>query len=47
MLQRDHVVSLKEKLVMAFWETIIKENKGMPIEEDINSAEVSTEDSIS
>ena len=32
---------------MAFWETIVKENKGIPIEEDINSAEVSTEDSIS
>ena len=32
---------------MAFWENIIKENKDMPVEEDINSAEISTEDSIS
>ena len=44
MLQKDHILFLKEKLVMNFWEVIARENKSIPLEEDLTEA--STEDSM-
>ena len=45
MASREHITLLKEKLVMIFWESIARENRGK-IEDDLKS-EASTEDSLS